>query len=65
MLVAPAIIGHILQAISVGQQLLPVFERATDLIRRLREEDRDEPTLEELDVIAGRISDRQDRIDNA
>lgn len=57
-----AIFGHALQAISVGQQALQVVGRVHDVLQRMSDENREEPTIEELDEIAGRISSRQDHI---
>ena len=59
------ILGAVVEGLMVGQQLVTVFNSAAAVLKRMHDEDREEPTLEELDTIAGRISDRQDRIDEA
>ena len=48
-----------------GVDVLEAIDRAKNLIVKLREEDRDDVTDEELAAISASINERQDRIDSA
>lgn len=51
-----------IEALTRGAELLTVLDNLSAVGRRLREDGAPDPTDEELDLVRGRIRDRQERM---